>query len=148
MKKALSLVEVMVAVAILVFALTALLASYANIFILVELARDSSTAAEALSTRMEELRRENFDNLDTFNATGFGLNGFAAGDSQGRVEVRAIAGYPNLREVRITGAFLSRQRVIGEDKNLNGNLDSAVGEDLNNNGQLDSSVELITVIAR
>ena len=148
MKKSLSLVEVMIAVVILVFALTAILASYANMFILAELSRDSGIAVLALAGQMEELRRTGFDNLDSLNGTNFALGGFTAGNSLGRIEVRTIAGYLDLREVRLVAAFRSRQRIIGEDQNLNGVLDTASGEDLNNNSQLDSSVELITVIAR
>lgn len=148
MKKALSLVEVMIAVVILVVALTAILASYVNMFILADLSRNSGIAAQALEAHMEELRREGFDDLDAFDGTTFALNGFTAGNSLGRIEVRTIAGYANLREVRLVAAFRSRQRIIGEDQNLNGALDVEGGEDLNSNSQLDSSVELITVIAR
>jgi prepilin-type N-terminal cleavage/methylation domain-containing protein len=145
-KKGLSLIELMIAVAILVFSLSALLASYSNIFLLADLARDRSRAANAVRAKMEELKKENFSNLDSFNATTFNLDGFSANDAKGRIEVRTVTGTTDLKEIRVVASFRSRRRIIGEDTNLNGVLNT--GEDANNNGRLDSPVELVTLFVK
>jgi len=146
-KEAFSLIEIMVAVGIMVIGLTAILASYANMFILGDLARDLSRATNAARARMEEVKQVEFDSLDALNATTFDLEGFNVADARGRVEVRNITGNSNLKEIRIVGCFRSRNRVVGEDANLNGALDTEISEDKNNNGRLDSPVELITLLA-
>lgn len=145
-RKALSFIELMVAVAILTLGLTALLASYVNMFLLIDLSRDSTRATKAIWARMEEIKKESFRNLDSFNGTIFVLDGFGADEAKGRVEIRDVSGYSNLKEIRIVGCFRSRGRIIGEDLNLNGILDISEGEDANNNLRLDSPVELITIV--
>ncbi|MBU1112284.1 MAG: type II secretion system GspH family protein, partial [Candidatus Omnitrophica bacterium] len=75
-KEAFSLIEIMVAVGIMVIGLTAILASYANMFILGDLARDLSRATNAARARMEEVKQVEFDSLDALNATTFDLEGF------------------------------------------------------------------------
>ena len=146
-KKALSLIELMVTVTIVVIGLTSILASYANMFILGDLARDLSRATNAVRAQMEEIKQEEFDNLDALDATTFDLDGFTALEAKGRIEVRGVTGNSGLREVRVIGCFLSRNRVIGEDSNLNGVLDVPALEDQNNNGRLDCPVEFITLLA-
>jgi len=145
--KGFTLVELMIAVAILVIALTSLLASYANMFVLADLARNQSRATNAVRARMEEIKQEEFDNLDSFNATTFDLDGFDPLEAKGRIEVSNVTGNSNLKQVRIVACFRSRNRIIGEDANLNGALDLSASEDQNNNQRLDSPVELITLIA-
>lgn len=142
-----TLIELMVTVAILVVALTALLASYANMFILGDMARDVSRATNAIRARMEEIKQVEFDSLDSLDATTFDLDGFAAADAEGRIEVSDIGGGSNLKQIRIIACFRSRNRIVGEDANLNGALDQASSEDSNNNNRLDSPVELITLLA-
>jgi len=142
------MVELMVGVTILVFSLTAILASYANTFILSDLARNTSIATNAIRSRMEEVKQESFSNLDSLDGTTFDLMGFTAGDAKGRVEVSNVSGFTNLKEVRIVGCFLSRGRVIGEDSNLNGVLDVDEGEDADNNSRLDSPVEAAALITK
>jgi len=148
MKKSFSLVELMVAVTILVFALTAVLASYANMFALADLSRDVTSANNAVRARIEEVKKESFSNLDSFNGTTFDLEGFDSVDSEGRIEIRDVAGYTDFKEIRVVGCFRSRGRIIGEDANLNGVLDLGEGEDANGDGILDSPVEVITLIAK
>ena len=146
-KKALSLIELMVAVGIMVIGLTAVLASYANMFILGDIARDLSRATNAARAKMEEIKQLEFDSLDALQATTFDLEGFNTTDARGRIEIRNVTGGSNLKEVRIVACFRSRNRVIGEDANLNGALDTEASEDKNYNGRLDCPVELITLLA-
>jgi hypothetical protein len=91
------------------------------------------------------MKRASFTGLSALNGTRFELNGFAAGDAEGVVEVSDTT-YSDLKRVRLTVSFRSRNRVIGEDSNLNGILDA--GEDSNGNGRLDSPAEVISLIAK
>jgi len=56
------------------------------------------------------------------------------------------SGYERLFKIKITCSWQERGgRVIGEDKNLNGQLDT--GEDTNGNGELDSPLQIVSYIA-
>jgi len=56
------------------------------------------------------------------------------------------SGYRRLFKIKITCSWQERGgRVIGEDKNLNGQLDT--GEDTNGNGELDSPLQIVSYIA-
>ena len=52
---------------------------------------------------------------------------------------------PELLRVTISVCWNQKNRIFGEDKNLNGVLDA--GEDKNNNGIIDSPVQIITLVA-
>jgi prepilin-type N-terminal cleavage/methylation domain-containing protein len=149
-----TLVETLIAAAILVFCLCGLLAAYINMFLLTDLARDFTLATNAMQAEMEDIKRTSFDSLMALNGTPFDVNGFAASDAKGRIEVcdntscPALISYGDLKRVRLVVCFRSRGRVIGEDANFNGALDVGLGEDINNNSRLDSPAELITLIAR
>lgn len=144
--KGFTLVEVLVAVAILAFCLCGLLVTYINMFFLSDLTRDSTLATNAIQAKLEEIKNTNFENLSSFNGTTFDVNGFASSDAKGAVWVLDTA-YSDLKRVRIVVCFKSRGRVIGEDKNLDGDLDT--GEDtLISNSRLDSPAETVTLIAK
>lgn len=140
--------EVLLAAAILAFCLCGLLLTYANLLILADLSRDFTLATNAVQEKMEEVKKTDFSILNAggsaFNLTDYG---FPYPDSKGNITI-SNTGYGDLRSVRIVASFKSRGRVIGEDKNLNGQLDAAAGEDANNNSRLDSPVEVVTLIAR
>lgn len=144
-KKGFTLVEVLIGVGILAFCLCGILVSYINMFILSDLARDITLATTAVQDQMENIKKMSFDSLSVLNSTTFAIAGFSAGNARGRIEV-TDSSYTDLKRVRIIACFKSRQRVIGEDTNLNGALDG--GEDANGNGRLDSSVEVVTLISR
>lgn len=140
-----TLAEVLLAAAILALSLCGILLAYVRMFVLSDLCRDFTKVTNGLQTKMEEIKRTSFDNLLALNGARFELNGFAASDAEGVVEVTNTA-YSDLKRVRIIASFKSRNKVIGEDVNLNGVLNT--GEDSNNNGRLDSPAELISLIAR
>jgi hypothetical protein len=52
---------------------------------------------------------------------------------------------PELLRVTISVCWQQGNSVIGEDKNLSGNL--SLSEDTNNNGIIDSTVQLVTLVA-
>jgi hypothetical protein len=146
MLKSLTLIETVIASAILLVCLAAFLSNFLMLFILMDLSRDITLAKNAVQAQMEEMHRIDFGNLLAQNGTTFNLPGFLAARGIGKIEVNSVSGHPDLREVRIIASFRSRSRAIGEDINFNGQLDT--GEDANNNGRLDSPVEMVTLIAR
>ncbi len=150
-----TLIELLLTINILAFCLCGVLLTYINMFILSDLSRDITLATNSLQAKMEEIKKTNFDNLSSLNGTTFNIAGFASSDAKGRIEVYNVTLRPTptetLKRVRIVVCFKSRGRIIGEDKNLNGILDS--GEDKNMPGEdgynrLDSPMELLTLIAK
>jgi len=146
--KGFTLIEVMFAVAILAFALCGILLTYINMFILSDLSRDFTLATNGVQAEMEKIKSTDFTGLLALNNTKFDIAGFPTNNAKGVVFVTDHPGdYNYLRQVRIIACFKSRNRVLGEDTNLNGILDS--GEDINpNNNRLDSPIEMVTLIAK
>lgn len=144
--KGFTLIELLFTFSILVFCLCGLLLAYIQMFVLTDLSRDLTLATNAVQAKMEEIKKANFDSLLSLNGTTFDLTGFSSSDAKGRVEVVSTV-YSDLMRVRIVASFRSRNRVIGEDANLDGDLDT--GEDtFISNSRLDSPMELVTLIAR
>lgn len=127
--KGFTLTELLLAAAILVFALTGLLLLFINCILLNESSRNLSLAYNAIQTKMEEIKNTGFPNLDALNGTSFDLSGFSSGNAKGRIEVSNE--YSRLKRIRITACFMNRNRRIGDDIN---NCQS-------------SPVELITLIS-
>lgn len=145
-----TLVEVLFSIAIIAVTLCGLLLTYINMFVLADVIRDSALAGNALHAKLEEVRNLDFSNL-TALAGPFNLSdyGFPAGQAaMGSTEVTPdISGFTgNLTKVRMVGAYTTRNnRIVGEDKNLNGVLDT--GEDSNGNSRLDSPIEVVSLVA-
>jgi len=148
MRRALTLIELLLTVSILAFCLCSIMLTYINMFILTDLSRDLTVATNALQAKMEEIKKTNFDSLASLNGTTFDISGFDSSNAKGVVYV-TDTGYTDLKRVHIEVSFKSRNRVIGGDRNLNGVANT--GEDfINVNGvnELISPVELVTLIAR
>lgn len=132
--------------------------------LLSDLSRDLTLVTNAVQAKMEEIKKTNFDCLFSsgtscgsctscfYNGQVFDIAGFTSVDAKGRIEIcdtvtcPTIISYSDLKRVRLVACFKSRERLFGEDSNLDGNLTEA--EDLNNNDRLDSPVELVTLIAK
>lgn len=165
--KGFTLIELLLAFSILVFCLCGILLTHIQMFILSDLSRDLTLATNAMQAKMEEIKKVNFDCLFISTPTPcaspasvcpcvcnnacfshqetFNLEGIAEG--KGRIEIETVTGYTDLKRIRLVASFKSRGRLIGEDKNLDGDLDT--GEDtLIANNRLDSPVEVVTLIAR
>lgn len=144
-----TLVELLAAAAIMAFCLAGLLLAYISMFTMTDLSRDMTVATNALQQKFEQVQGTGFSALNNSNFTLASL-GFNNTTGMGIVEVSAT-GYTNataeLKRVRVAISFQSKGRVIGEDKNLNGILDS--GEDdpyyntssFGGGGKLNSPVE-------
>lgn len=94
--------------------------------------------------KLEEIRNHNFHKIYLdYDDTTFGVAGIE--EAEGRVDVDNTN--PDLLEITVTVCWKQvGGRVIGEDLNLDGDLDT--GEDSNGNGQLDSPVQIITLMAK
>lgn len=132
-----TLVEILVASAVLILAVTGILTSYLRAMELAETSRNMSRAIHAAQTRMEEIRSSEYDSI-------------VAGYHQAQFLINGLDGYgisyvdnstTDLLEIMVSVMWEQKDgRVYGEDKNLNGVIDA--GEDINGNGMLDSPVFL------
>jgi prepilin-type N-terminal cleavage/methylation domain-containing protein len=142
-----TLLELMIAVGVIVIALSGLLAVFSHLMSINENAKNLTLAVTACQDKLEQMRNSNFSTLySTYNAAHFDPNGFRAADAEGAISITNTD--PALLEVHVSVSWRTRSNmVIGEDKNLNGILDS--GEDLAPaNGKLDSPAEIITLMCQ
>jgi hypothetical protein len=174
-RRGMTLSEVLIAVCILITAVSALLLAYANCFILADSVRNTNIATNFAQGVIEGLRNYSFptdanadgkpditnivithDNTDYYFVQGSSGTflyrcSFPIADilPSGRCWIYIDYDYDNdgvgetdLLELTVSVCWKQKGRVIGEDKDLDGVLDS--GEDANGNGMIDSSVELKT----
>lgn len=122
--KGFTLLELMIAVSVLIVAMAGLMAVFTHLISLNENSRKLTLAVEACQDKLEEMRNSNFSTLfTTYNGTSFNPNGFPAGEAKGIVSVNNTN--PNLLQVFVSVSWRTRSnRVIGEDKNLNGIVDA------------------------
>jgi len=140
--KGFSLVETVLAIAILAFAVCAILQTYATCFALSSISENTNIATNAAQGLLEEMRSSSYVQLyDDYHGLLFTVNDIP--DSRGIVYVDDSN--PELLKVTVAVCWRSGSRVIGEDRDLDGVLDA--GEDANGNGMIDSVVELVTLIA-
>ncbi len=139
-----SLLELMIAAAVLIIAISGILAIFTNLLSLNENSRKLTLAITAAEDKMEEIRDANFSTIyAAYNGANFEPGAFDVSDGEGNVYIDNTD--PNLLEVCVSVSWRGRaNRITGEDINLNGALDT--GEDLNGDGRLSSPAELITLI--
>ncbi len=142
----LTLLEIMITTAVLIVAVTGLLALFAYLFSINENARKLTLGITAAQDKMEEIRDADFSTLyATYNSTGFEPAGFDAGDAEGNISIDNTD--PNLLEICVSVSWRERSnRIVGEDINLNGAFDA--GEDTNGNNRLSSPAEIVTLIGQ
>ncbi|MFH1867900.1 MAG: prepilin-type N-terminal cleavage/methylation domain-containing protein [Candidatus Omnitrophota bacterium] len=143
-----TLIEILLAIGIAAFTICAILATYISCFALIETAKNINIATNAASGLMEDIRATPFNGVNSFNGVNFIVNNIPA--SRGVVSIADVtpAGWPSATflEATISVCWNQRNRIMGEDANLNGALDA--GEDANGNGTIDSPVQLTTRIAQ
>ncbi len=139
--KSFTLIELMIAATIFLIAFVGILISYFTCLELSEISKNTSIAVHASKARLETIRNTTFNQIKaTYNNTAFVIANF---NGKGVSYVDDT----NPRLLKITVSFCWKQpsgRVVGEDKNLNGQLDA--GEDTNGNGTIDSPVQLVSYI--
>lgn len=130
------------AAAILASAISAILATYYSCFVLISTSKNINITTDAAMGLMEEIRNSAFSRIvDDYNGLNFIVNDIP----QSRGVVYVDDTNPELLNVTISVCWRQGNRVMGEDTNLNGQLDS--GEDKNGNNIIDSPVQLVTIIA-
>ncbi len=141
-----TLIELMISVSVLIVALAGLLGVFAHLISLNENSSKLTLAVAACQTKLEEIRNSTFSNTyATYNGASFNPQGFTSGEAKGAISVNNSN--PNLLQVYISVSWRTRSnRVIGEDRNLNGALNA--GEDSNANNRLDSPSQLVTLMAQ
>jgi hypothetical protein len=141
-KKGFALAEVLLATAIAAFAVCGILLMYIAAMDLIRTSKNASIATSAAQGLIEEIRNAPFPQIVTdYNRLKFSVNGIPS--SSGIVYVEDTD--PEFLLVTISVCWRQGIRIIGEDINLNGELD--IGEDANGNGMIDSTVELVTQVA-
>lgn len=142
--KGFTLLELMLAAAVLIVAISGLVAAFVGCYALNETARNLTFATMGAQQKLEEIREHNFYNIySDYNGTTFGVTGIA--EAKGRVDIDNTN--PDLLKITVTVCWKQvGGRIIGEDLNLDGDLDA--GEDSNGNGRLDSPVQIITLMAK
>lgn len=141
--KGVTLAEALLAGAILAFVLCGILATYISCLELIAIARNLTAAINAAQEKLEEIRDYSFSLIySDYNNQSFTVSGIPQG-AKGVIYVDDSN--PELLKVTVSVSWLNRSnRVIGEDANLNGILDS--GEDLNGNSIIDSPAQVVTLI--
>jgi len=147
-KKGFVLPEVLLATAIAAFAVCGLLLMYVAGMDLIRTSKNASIATSAVQGLIEEIRNTPFPDIVTdYNLLKFSVDGIppinGVVSSSGVVYVDDTD--PEFLLVTISVCWRQGNRIIGEDTNLNGELE--VGEDANNNQIIDSTVELVTQVA-
>lgn len=147
-RKASSFVELLVAISILSVILAGVMEVFVMSSVLGEISANLSYAMLDVKSKIEEIKGTDF-NLITSNYVPGGTPGntFPLNTATGRGNVVIDATVPDLIKVTVTATVKVRQgRIIGEDINLNGLLDT--GEDTDGNGFLSAPVTLTTYIAK
>lgn len=141
-----TLLELMIATAVLIIAITGLLAALTGLFTLNENAGKLTLAMTAAQDKIEEIRNANFDTLfSAYNAAHFDPDGFLPSQAEANIVINDTN--PDLLQVCVSVSWMGRSnKIIGEDLNLNGGLDA--GEDLNGDLRLSSPAEIVTLIGR
>lgn len=135
-----TLVEMLLATFILAPIYLMTMLSFINTSQLNDSAKNTALALRACTNQIETIDSVSFDQIyAAYHNTTFTLN-----ELEGIGSVHVNNTQPKV--LTITASFCWQDpsgRIIGEDSNLNGQLDQ--GEDLNNNGLIDSPVKLVTV---
>ncbi len=145
-KSGFTLLELMISVSVLIVALVGLLGVFTHLISLNENSSKLTLAVTACQAKLEEIRNSTFSNIyTTYDGTNFNPQGFASGEAKGAISINNSN--PSLLQVFVSVSWMTRSnRVIGEDRNLNGSRDA--GEDLNGNLRLDSPGQLATLMAQ
>ncbi len=150
-KTAFTLTELMLSMAIFSIAIIGIFSIYNASIILIDMAGSLTQMSNIASYKLESLYDvEDFNSLDNFNGQTFDLSEFGLGSiavsvAKGVYKIDSLG--LNLKKATVSISYKIRgERVIGEDSNLNGILDS--GEDLNSDNRLTSQAEVTTIIAK
>jgi len=156
--KGFTLLELMMASAVLIVAMAGLLGTYMLCFNIIETSKNLTLATNAIQQEIEVIRDYPFSNIANlvtaspsgFKGATFTVPGFAAGSAIGSVSVNDSN--PDLLKITVSVSWRQKSgRIIGEDNGrgggiaLNGRSDGS--EDLDGDGSLDSPAEITILMA-
>ncbi len=139
--KGFSLVEILIASGIFLLAFVGILMSYLTCLDLAQFSKNTSIAVRAVQGRMETIRNTPVNQIKaTYDRVTFATSGLTG------IGVSYVDDTnPSLLTVTITFCWKQPNgRIVGEDTNLNGVLDT--GEDKNSNSILDSPAQIVTKV--
>ena len=141
-RRGFTLVEVLLAAAILASAISAILMTYYSCFVLISTSKNINITTNAAMGLVEEIRNSAFNRIvDDYDGLNFIVNNIP----QSRGVVYVDDSNPELLQVTISVCWRQGNRVIGADTNLNGKLDA--GEVDSGNHIINSPVQIVTIIA-
>ena len=143
-----TLLELMFAVAILVTVVGGMVRLFVFTSTQADIAGRKTIAVSEAQTKLEEIRNVDFDLITTnYGSGGTPGNTFDLSLIDGKGIIYIDSSNAELLVLEVVISWNNKyNRVVGEDKDLDGMLDA--GEDANSNGKLDSSVELVTYLTR
>lgn len=142
-----TLVEVMIATGILATIITGMIRLFILTSIQSDLAGEKTAAISEAQSKLEEIRSASYDLIPLLYGSGSGGDVFDPILLDGKGVIYIDSSNTELTEMEVVISWRSDNgRVIGEDLNLDGDLDP--GEDLNGNNKLDSPAQLATMITR
>ena len=146
--KGFTLIEVVATVGILVIVLANLLGLFIYCSMLAQTSGNMTLAIREAQGKLDEIRDHSYSLITSdYAAGGSPGNTFNLNQLTGKGVIYFESSNPELLQIKVVVSWKNKDtRVIGEDANFNGILDT--GEDKNANGQLDSIVSLTTMIAR
>ncbi len=145
---AFSFTELLIAVSILSVVLAGMMEMFLLYSSLGETSSKTRLALTEVQNKIEEIKSTPFNSIVTnYSAGGTLGNTFALSSLNGRGVIDIDQSIEHILKVTINASFkVKNDRVVGEDKNLNGTID--VGEDVNSNSVLDSSVNVTTYVSK
>jgi type II secretory pathway pseudopilin PulG len=140
-----TLLELMIAAAIIIVALAGLLSTYVACFELNETTRNTNLALNAAQKTLEEVRSSTFSGIATaYNGYNFSVSGMSENVSLGHVYVDNTS--TSLLNITVGVCWKQKgSKIVGECQEVSGVL---VFSDANSNNVLDSPVELSTLMAQ
>ncbi len=144
-KSGFTLLELMIASAVIIIALAGLLATYVACLELSETTKNSNLALNSASEVLEQIRSATFSGISSsYNGYNFSVSGMATNQSLGHVYVDDSD--PTLLNITIGVCWKQKaSRIIGECQEVSNNLTFS---DANSNNILDSPVQLSTLMAQ
>jgi prepilin-type N-terminal cleavage/methylation domain-containing protein len=143
-RNAFTLVELMVAVAMLSIVIVGMAKLFIYTSVLADTTANSSIVIAEMQSKLEEIRNAEFDDI----AVNYTDGTFAFEDVTGTGFISLSTANTELLLIEISGSWRNKYgRVIGEDQNLDGVLDLA-SEDSDGDGKVDSPVTITSMITR
>jgi prepilin-type N-terminal cleavage/methylation domain-containing protein len=148
LKAGFTLIELLIVVAMLALVITGMIKLFIYTSVLAEISGNKTVAVGEAQDMLEAIREHNYDDIAVDYASG-GTPGniFALDELNGKGAIYIDNSNPELLILKVVVSWRNKYgRIIGEDANLDGDLDT--GEDLDGDTELSSPATLITMLTR